>query len=174
MKFGILARYKGVSRKKGERIVKKAFITLILFSSTTVFGTASFPLDINQQRKEIKMIQQRKEVKTDVNQQRKDQKMKISENFLNQNICGMNFDEALKKGDSFAKEYLYAWGASVSFTRQDRDANLRVLCERIGSFLLITALKHESYDIVKFLKDHGADADKILCCMMPGLLEIKI
>jgi len=121
--------------------VKKAFFVSMLIASANVFGNNPFQPDAQIQRENKRQ-------------------MEVTRNFLNQ------FDEALKKSDRFAKEYLYAWGASVSFTRQDRDANLRVLCERIGSFLLITALKHEKYNIVNFLKDHGADADKTFCYVM--------
>ena len=139
--------------------MKKAFIISILFSSTSVFGTKLIPLNVDQQKNEPKI-----EISKNF----------LSKNLYNPNICNMSFDEALKKGDGFAKEYLYAWGASVSFTRQDRDANLRVLCENIGSFLLVTALNHGSHNIVKFLKDHGADVDKILNCMMLGTPKTKI
>ncbi len=134
--------------------MKKAFIISMLCAFAGVFGTSPFPSEGH-------------------NQQEKVRKMEVAKNFLDRNVCNMSFDEALKKGEKFAKEYLYAWGASTSFIRQDRDANLRVLCEKIGSFLLITALRHEDYKIVNFLKDHGADLDKILCCVMPLDAGIK-
>ncbi|MBO6055618.1 MAG: hypothetical protein J6P84_01375 [Alphaproteobacteria bacterium] len=128
--------------------MKGAFVIFILYLATNALGANPFSSEGQ-------------------NLQETEQKKEITKNFLAQNVHNMSFDEALERGENFAKEYLYAWGASISFTRQDRDANLRVLCEKIGSFLLITALKQENYKIIDFLKDHGADMDKIRCCIMP-------
>ncbi len=133
--------------------MKMAFVISMLYLAISAFGVNPFP---SERR----------------NSQKTERKKEITKNCLAQNVHNMSFDEALKKGENFAKEYLYAWGASISFTRQDRDANLRILCEKIGSFLLITALKQENYKIVDFLKDHGADMDKIRCCMLSSDEEI--
>lgn len=79
-------------------------------------------------------------------------------------FTGINFEQALKKGNEFAKRYLICSAPATIFANSNKEKDFKKFCKESGGVdWLITAVQYDNLEIVKFLVENGADVNWEKC-----------